>query len=36
MIADQWLQPGGLAQADFSTCYRLFYAHSEHLDTGLT
>jgi hypothetical protein len=32
-VADQWLQPGGLAQADFSTCYRLLYSHSEHFDT---
>lgn len=34
-VADQWLQPGGLAQESFSTCYRLFYSLSEHLDTGL-
>jgi hypothetical protein len=35
-VADQWLQPGGLAQRDFSTCYRLFYSLSEHYDSGLT
>jgi len=34
-IADQWLQPGGMARADFSQCYRLFYSLSEHLDTHL-
>lgn len=34
-VADQWLQPGGLAQDDFSACYRLFYSHSEHFDTGV-
>jgi hypothetical protein len=34
-VADQWLQPGGLAQADFSTCYRLLYSHSEHFDSGV-
>ena len=33
-VADQWLQPGGLAQGDFSTCYRLLYSHSEHFDSG--
>jgi hypothetical protein len=35
MIADQWLQPRGLAQETFSVCYRLFYSLSEHLDTSL-
>jgi hypothetical protein len=34
-VADQWLQPGALAQADFSTCYRLFYSVSEHFDSGV-
>ena len=34
-IADQWLQPGGLAHVDFATCYRLFYSLSQHLDTSL-
>jgi hypothetical protein len=34
-VADQWLQPGGLAQADFSMCYRLFYSLSEHFDSGV-
>jgi hypothetical protein len=33
MIADQWLQPGGLAAEDTRNCYRLFYSLSEHLDT---
>lgn len=30
VVADQWLQPGGLAVADFKTCYGLFYSLSEH------
>lgn len=34
-VADQWLQPGGLAQETSSMCYRLFYSLSEHFDTGL-
>lgn len=34
-VADQWLMPGGLAQDDFSNCYRLFYSLSEHFDTKL-
>lgn len=34
-VADQWLQPAGLAREDFTTCYRLFYSLSEHFDTGL-
>jgi hypothetical protein len=33
--ADQWLQPGGLAQAHFSACYRLFYSRSDHFDSGV-
>ena len=35
VIADQWLQPGGLAHGDFSSCYRLFYSQSDHFDPGL-
>lgn len=34
-VADQWLQPGGLARESFLVCYRLFYSVSEHFDTGL-
>jgi hypothetical protein len=34
-VADQWLQPGGLARRDFSACYRLLYSLSEHFDAGL-
>jgi len=34
-VADQWLQPGGLARADFSTCYRLLYSHSANFDSGV-
>jgi hypothetical protein len=34
-VADQWLQPGGLAQQAFSTCYRLFYSLSAHFDPSL-
>lgn len=34
-IADQWLQPGGLANDDFVRCYRLFYSVSEHFNTDL-
>ncbi|TDW95379.1 hypothetical protein EV137_2715 [Kribbella pratensis] len=33
-VADQWLQPGGMAVTDFHNCYRLFYSLSEHLDSG--
>lgn len=29
-VADQWLQPGGLAVEDFRPCYRLFYSKSAH------
>jgi hypothetical protein len=32
-VADQWLQPGGLAQNNFSLCYRLFCSRSERFDT---
>jgi hypothetical protein len=31
-VADQWLQPGGMAQHDFSVCYRLLYSLSEHFN----
>jgi len=34
VIADQWLQPGGLAAADFRTCYGLLYSRSEHFAAG--
>lgn len=34
-VADQWLQPGALARADFSTCYRLLYSHSAGFDPGV-
>lgn len=34
-VADQWLQPGGLAQEAFSVCYRLFYSVSAHFDSSL-
>jgi hypothetical protein len=34
-VADQWLQPGGLAQENFSLCYRLFYSRSERFDTAV-
>jgi hypothetical protein len=35
-VADQWLQPGGLAQADFSAAYRWLYSQSQYFDSGLT
>lgn len=35
LAADQWLQPGSLAQDDFAACYRLFYSQSEHFDSAL-
>lgn len=31
-VADQWLQPGGLAKADIRACYGLFYSQSEYFD----
>jgi hypothetical protein len=31
-IADQWLQPGGLAQENFGRCYHLLYSTSLHFD----
>jgi hypothetical protein len=34
-IADQWLQPAGLAKENFSTCYRLLYSVSAHFDPNL-
>ncbi|WP_370973646.1 hypothetical protein [Amycolatopsis sp. cg9] len=34
-IADQWLQPGGMAVENFSACYRLLYSRSAHFDTDL-
>ena len=34
-VADQWLQPGGLAQAHFSACYRLFYGLSDRFDSAV-
>jgi hypothetical protein len=35
LVADQWLQPRGLAQADFSLCYRLFYSLSRYFDSSV-
>jgi hypothetical protein len=35
-VADQWLMPGGLAQEDFSMCYRLFYSLSAYMNPSLT
>ncbi|RJQ74211.1 hypothetical protein D5S17_23365 [Pseudonocardiaceae bacterium YIM PH 21723] len=32
-IADQWLQPGGLAKENFHYCYKLLYSTSEYMDT---
>jgi hypothetical protein len=34
-VADQWLQPGGLARADFSACYRLLFSQSTRFDSGV-
>jgi hypothetical protein len=34
-VADQWLQPGGLARDSFVNCYRLLYSRSPLLDTSL-
>lgn len=31
-IADQWLQPGGLAKENFNATYRLLYSTSAHFD----
>jgi hypothetical protein len=35
VVADQWLQPGGMAQDDFSVCYRLLYSLSEHFNSNV-
>lgn len=35
-VADQWLQPGGLARAGFSLCYRLFYSLTAHFDAAVS
>jgi hypothetical protein len=35
VVADQWLQPGGLAQQAFSDCYRLLYSTSDHFNYRL-
>ncbi|MEU4607444.1 hypothetical protein AB0F43_31045 [Kribbella sp. NPDC023972] len=35
IVADQWLQPGGLAVTDFRNCYHLLYSQSQHLDSNL-
>lgn len=35
MVADQWLQSGGLAVTDFRNCYHLLYSQSQHLDPNL-
>jgi hypothetical protein len=34
-VADQWLQPGGLASEDFRNCYNLLYSTSRHFDPEL-
>lgn len=34
-VADQHLQPGTPADADFVTCYRLFYSQSAHFNSHL-
>lgn len=34
-VADQWLQPGGMANEEFVRCYRLFYSTSAHFNTDL-
>lgn len=34
-VADQWLQPGGLAHGTFVACYRLLYSLSEHFNPDL-
>lgn len=31
-VADQWLQPGGLAHEDIAACYGLLYSQSEHFN----
>lgn len=34
-IADQWLQPGGLAHTNTAACYGLFYSQSDHFNAAL-
>jgi hypothetical protein len=34
-VADQWLQPGGLARDDFTSTYRLLYSHAPDFNPGL-
>jgi hypothetical protein len=34
-IADQWLQPGGMAGNDFRATYRWLYSRSQHFSPGL-
>jgi hypothetical protein len=34
-VADQWLQPGGMAHSDFATCYNLFYSTGAHFKSDL-
>lgn len=34
-VADQWLQPGAMAERDFRNCYRLLYSQSSHFNAGL-
>jgi hypothetical protein len=34
-IADQWLQPGGMAEDTFRETYRWLYSRSQYFDTGL-
>jgi hypothetical protein len=34
-IADQWLQPGSMAEADFRATYQWLYSQSEYFDSGL-
>ena len=34
-VADQWLMPGGLAQEDFSSCYRLLYSLGKYFNSDL-
>jgi hypothetical protein len=35
LVADRWLQPGGLAHKDFRNCYRLLYSQSKHFNPDL-
>ena len=34
-IADQWLQPGGMADRDFRGRYNLLYSSGEHFDVSI-